>query len=77
MQVKKIYKMTWSNYEKTSVMLIADTDTGDKELIATPYSEESIIWDAVKAFPVDQIGVYVPPPEEVQELLQDSETPEV
>ena len=67
-EVKKIYEMKWATEEKTYVILIADTNTGDGEEIATPYSEESIIWDAVRAFPVDQIGEYVAPPEEVQDV---------
>lgn len=62
MEIKKIYEMRWCDEEKAYVLLKADTDTGDNEEIATPYDERSIIWDAVKAFPVDQIGAYVPPP---------------
>ena len=54
MQIKKIYSMKWSE-DNSYVILIADTDTGDNEEIATPYSEESIIWDAVKTFPVNEI----------------------
>lgn len=53
--------MQWATTEKTCVFLVADTDTGDNEYISTPYSVESIIWDAVRAFPVEQISEYVDP----------------
>lgn len=62
MQVKKIHSMQWANPEHTYVLLVADTNTGDNEHIATPYNEESIIWDAVRAFSVEQISEYVAPP---------------
>lgn len=69
MEIKKIHSMHWATPDKAYVGLVADTNTGNNESIGTPYSEESIIWDAVKAFPVDQIGEYVaPPPEEVQDV---------
>ena len=61
MQVKKIHLMQWGTLDKTIVRLIADTDTGDNEEIGTPYSPLSIIWDAVKEFPVDQIQPYQAP----------------
>jgi hypothetical protein len=63
MEIKKIYSMHWATPDNTYVGLIADTDTGNNEDIGTPYNETSIIWDAVRAFPVDQITPYVPPPE--------------
>lgn len=62
MQLFKIHKMRWANQEKSIVTLIADTDTGMNEEIHTPYSNESIIWDDVKSFPVDGIGEFVPVP---------------
>lgn len=61
MQIKKIHSMRWATEDKSYVGLVADTDTGNNESIGTPYSEASIIWEAVKAFPVDQIGEYVEP----------------
>lgn len=61
MQVLAIHEMRWANPEKTSVRLIADTNTGKQELIHTPYNADSIIWDAVRAFPADQIMEMLPP----------------
>jgi hypothetical protein len=61
MEIKKIHSMRWATEDKSVVGLIADTDTGDNESIGTPYGETSIIWDAVQAFPVDQIADYVEP----------------
>lgn len=55
MQVFKIHEMRWANEDKAFVYLVADTNTGNNELISTPYNEESIIWDAVRAFPVEDI----------------------
>lgn len=68
MEIKKIHSMKWATEDNSYVVLVADTDTGDNEEIATPYSEESIIWESVRAFPVEQIQPYVPPPEEVQDV---------
>lgn len=62
MRVLKIYSMTWGNAAQTSVRLVADTDEGSNLEIGTPYSSESIIWDAVRAYPVSQIQPYQPPP---------------
>lgn len=56
MHVYKIHRMTWTNADKVRVVLIADTDTGEREEISTPYDATSIIWDAVKAFPVENIA---------------------
>lgn len=67
MIVNKIHKMAWGDELKTTVMLIADTNTGLNEVIGTPYSEESIIWEAVKIFPIEEIEDYVP-----QVILQES-----
>ena len=53
--------MRWATPDNTFVGLIADTDTGDNESIGTPYDETSIIWDAVRAFPAEQITPYVEP----------------
>ena len=59
MEIKQIHSMFWGDADHTCVGLTADTSTGTNELIGTPYNETSIIWDAVKAFPVDQIAEYV------------------
>jgi hypothetical protein len=67
MEIKKIHSMTWSE-DGIYVVLFADTNEGDNLQIATPYNETSIIWDAVRAFPVDQIQPYVAPVEEVQDV---------
>lgn len=66
MQVYKIHQMAWANPDKTRVTLIADTNTGNREEISTPYGETSIIWDAVKAFPIEDIAPapYVDPDSE-------------
>jgi hypothetical protein len=61
MEIKKIHSMRWATPDNTFVGLIADTDTGNNESIGTPYDNTSIIWDAVQAFPVDQIAAYVEP----------------
>jgi hypothetical protein len=61
MEIKKIHSMRWATPDNTFVGLIADTDTGNNESIGTPYDNTSIIWDAVRAFPVDQIAEYVEP----------------
>ena len=68
MEIKKIHSMRWATLDKSFVVLIADTNTGNNEEIATPYGEASIIWDAVKAFPVDQIAAYVEPVVEPENL---------
>ena len=59
MQVTKIHSMWWGDAAKTSVGLIADTDEGNELTIGTPYDTSSIIWDAVRAYPADQIAEYV------------------
>jgi len=61
MQIIQIHSMFWGDQNNTLVGLIADTDEGANQLIGTPYSEASIIWDAIKVFPVDQIAAYTPP----------------
>jgi hypothetical protein len=61
MEIKKIHSMRWATEDKTFVGLIADTNTGNNESIGTPYNDTSIIWDAVRAFPVDQIAGYIEP----------------
>ena len=61
MEIKKIHSIRWATSDNTYVRLIADTDTGNNEEIATPYDQTSIIWDAVRAFPIDQITAYVEP----------------
>lgn len=61
MNIKLIYSMQWASEDRTTVKITADTDTGDREEIFTPYNNTSIIWDAVQAFPADQIAEYVPP----------------
>jgi hypothetical protein len=62
MVVTKIYYMYWDNPEHTTVGLLADTNEGDNLLIGTPYNDTSIIWDAVSAYPEDQILDNPPPP---------------
>jgi hypothetical protein len=59
MEIKKIHSMRWATADNTFVCLIADTGTGNNEQIGTPYGNTSIIWEAVQAFPVDQIAEYV------------------
>lgn len=61
MQIKQIHSMFWADVEHTAVGLNADTDEGNNLLIGTPYNDTSIIWDAVRAFPADQIAEYVEP----------------
>ena len=68
MEIKKIHSMRWATPDNTFVCLFADTDTGNNEEIATPYGELSIIWDAVRAFPIDQISEYVEPVVEAETL---------
>lgn len=63
MQIKKIHSMRWATADKTYVCLFADTNTGNNEEIGTPYNNTSIIWDAIKLFPTDQIAAYVAPVE--------------
>ena len=52
--------MWWGDEEQTTVGLIADTDQGTNLTIGTPYDATSIIWNAVQAFPADQITAYLP-----------------
>jgi hypothetical protein len=66
MEIKNIHSMRWALQDKSYVVLIADTNTGNNEEIATPYGEASIIWDAVRTYPIDQIGDYVVPQLEVE-----------
>jgi hypothetical protein len=61
MEIKNIHSMRWATLDKSYVVLVADTNTGNNEEIATPYGEASIIWGAVKAYPVEQIAEYVEP----------------
>jgi hypothetical protein len=61
MEIKNIYSMRWATQDKSYVVLFADTDSGNNEEISTPYGEESIIWHAIKEFPLDQIQSYVAP----------------
>ena len=56
--------MRWATPDHTFVVLFADTDTGNNEEIGTPYNGTSIIWEAVQAFPVNEIAAYVEPPQE-------------
>lgn len=72
MQIKEIYSMRWATPDQTFVALVADTDTGNNEEIATPYNDTSIIWEAVQAFPVNKIAAYVEPVsfDESNETLQ-------
>ena len=61
--------MRWATPDNTFVGLVADTDTGNNESIGTPYDNTSIIWEAVQAFPLDQIAKYVEPVIENQDVL--------
>jgi hypothetical protein len=61
MEIKNIHSMRWATEDKSYVVLIADTNTGNNEEIATPYGVTSIIWGAVSAFPVEQIADYIAP----------------
>lgn len=54
--------MWWMDPNKQLVALIADTsDEGPNLEIGTTYSDESIIWEALQAFPVEQIEPYTEP----------------
>ena len=53
--------MWWGDANRSVVGLIADTNEGTNITIGTPYDATSIVWDAVQAFPVDQISEYVEP----------------
>ena len=70
MQVFKIHQMRWVNEEKSFVSLVADTNTGSHEQICTPYGEESIIWDAVMSFPLDQIEPMEIPTVEILDTIE-------
>jgi len=61
MQIKQIHSMRWATPDQAFVVLFADTDTGNNEEIGTPYNGTSIIWEAVQAFPVNEIAAYVEP----------------
>jgi hypothetical protein len=61
MEIKNIHSMRWATPDNTFVCLFADTDTGNNQEIGTPYNETSIIWDAVRGFPVEQIADYIAP----------------
>lgn len=62
--------MRWVNEEKSIVFLVADTTTGAHEQIFTPYGEESIIWDRVMSFPLDQIEPMEIPTIEVLDTIE-------
>lgn len=64
MEIKKIHSMKWATQDKSFVVLIADTDTGNNEEIATPYGPDSIIWSAVQDYPKEEIIDYVVPVQE-------------
>jgi hypothetical protein len=74
MQIKIIHSMRWATPDQTFVALVADTDTGDNEEIGTPYNGTSIIWEAVQAFPVNEIAAYVDPVP-LLELEESNEAP--
>lgn len=61
MQIKQIHSMQWATSDHSFVRLVADTDEDNSQIIGTPYSDLSIIWDAVKAYPVEDIAEYVEP----------------
>ena len=58
-KIKKIHSMQWGDESKNSVLLIADTNTGDFETISTAYNANSIIWVEINTFPIDRIAAYV------------------
>lgn len=67
MKITQIKKMWWGDEAQTVVGLVADTsDEGTDLQIGTPYDETSIIWEAVQAFPQNQIEAYVAPQAEVE-----------
>lgn len=70
MEIFKIHEMRWANTAQDAVLLVADTATGARERICTPYGADSIIWDAVRAYPRDQI-LSMLPPEPVADLVED------
>lgn len=60
MIIENIHSIQWLNANKTSVRVIADVkDEGEHLTIATPYSDESIIWQWVKEFPETKIEEYI------------------
>jgi hypothetical protein len=64
MIITTIKQMTWANAEQTHVTLIADTeDEGNDLQITTPYSPESIIYDAIIGYDAQLIQPYVAPVE--------------
>lgn len=65
MQIKKIYSMQWGDPNHELVRLFADTNEGDNQEVGTPYGPDSIIWESVKAFPIENISPYVAPIDEV------------
>lgn len=52
--------MQWGDENHTCVGLTADTNAGDNVQIGTPYNDMSIIWNAVKSFPVNEIAAFIP-----------------
>jgi hypothetical protein len=63
MKINTIKQMIWANAEQTYVELVADTDEGNDLRIATPYNDQSIIWEPVREFDVEMIEPYVVPVE--------------
>jgi hypothetical protein len=71
MIITQIKSMQWMDANKQLVSLIADTsDEGLNLEIGTTYGPESIIWEAIRVFPIDQIKAYVAPLiEEYEDIL--------
>lgn len=67
MKIYKIHSIQWSNVDHTSVFVVADTNQGNGLSIGTPYDKSSIIWDSVKAFPLENIAEYVSTSDEIAE----------
>ena len=53
----EIETMRWADADQTGVII----KTTDRRIISTPYNGDSVLWDKIQAFPVEQIGAYTPP----------------
>lgn len=60
MNIHKIHSIYWADADKTVVALVADTEEGTLQQITTPYSKESIIWDAISTILPDKITSNMP-----------------
>lgn len=64
MNIITIHSVSWQTPDHKLVLIVADTDEKLADEIWTPYSNESIFWEELSVFPIDQISEYVAPPEE-------------